>query len=172
MTDVAGLSSRTTSTADLANVSRRSARWSTVIVAPVLGLAATAGAAVLAGISPGNTNDAASFGWLFVLLAPWLVATVLLWSTLPTLLARTRGDGLLRYVPVIIAVHVVATLIGRGIDGFSGVVIAMAIAPLVGALGSWALTGVMKYVPAILRDVAVVAGAAVVVFAPLVVVTQ
>ena len=75
-------------------------------------------------------------------------------------------------MPVIIAVHVIATLAGRSIDGFNGVVVAMAAAPLAGAFGSWAMTGVGKYVPGIVRDVAVVAAAAVVVFAPIALVTQ
>jgi hypothetical protein len=172
MTDVAGMSSQTTTAQERAAVSKRSARWSTVLVAPVLGVAATVGAAVLAGISPDNTNDAADFGRLFALLGPWLVATVLLWSTLPTVLARTRGNGLVRYVPVIVAVHVIATLAGRAIADFNGVVVAMAVAPLVGAFGSWALTGVMKYVPAIVRDVVAIAAATVVVFAPIALITQ
>jgi hypothetical protein len=68
-------------------------------------------------------------------------------------LAETRGERTLRFVPAILAVHVLATLVGRSIWGFDGVVVAMAVAPLAFAFVSWRLTEVTSAVPSMLWSV-------------------
>src|SRR5581483_1785264 len=149
MTDVAQLSATASSSDARGDVAHRSVRWSASLIAPRVAPAAVFGPNLFATLHPGK-GEANDLGTLFVELAPWLAATVLLWSTLPALLAETRGVRLVRYLPAIVAVHVVATIAGRAVWGFDGVVIALAIAPLVFAFVSWRLTDVVRRVPSLL----------------------
>jgi hypothetical protein len=148
MTDVAVLSTSATSASARADIAVRSARWSSFAIAPVLALAATVGPDLFARLQ--SEGDAGDLGRLFVELAPWLLATVLLWTTLPALLAETRGQRTLRFVPAILVLHIVATLVGRALWGFDGVVVAMAVAPLAFAFVSWYLTEVTTAIPSML----------------------
>jgi hypothetical protein len=152
MTDIAELSATDHSVAARAHVAQRSASWSALGIAPVVAIAATVGPWLFEHLDAGQGGEG-DLGRLFVLLAPWLAATVLLWSTLPALLAETRGAGLLPYVPGIVVVHIAATLVCRELWGFDGVIVAMAAAPLGFAAASFRLTGVLRHVPAIVAGV-------------------
>src|SRR5205823_14674943 len=94
MTDISELAATARSAAARADIARRSARWSALLIAPVLAVAATIGPRLFADLEAGSTG-AGDLGKLFVLLAPWLAGTGPFWSTLPALLAETRGAGLL-----------------------------------------------------------------------------
>jgi len=163
MTDIAVLSTSATSAPARAAIASRSARWSSFAIAPVLALAATVGPVLFAALQ--SDGDAGDLGQLFVELGPWLAATVLLWTTLPALLAETRGERTLRFVPAVLAVHVAATLVGRWLWGFDGVVLAMAVAPLAFAFVSWRLTEVTRAIPAMLWSMVQATGLGAVVYA-------
>lgn len=113
----------------------RAFRYSVLIAVPGLGVAAVAGGPIVRGlISGGSAASHQYFGIDLLLLAPWLVATLALWATLPALLAqasRPAKGGLTAAVIGLIGLHVLATLAGRAIAGFDGVIVAMSVAPVV-----------------------------------------
>jgi hypothetical protein len=113
----------------------RAFRVSLLIAAAGLGVAAVAGAPIVRALLPADSSGPNSyFGLALVLLIPWMVATQGVWATLPVVLGRSRavaGGGALAAVVALIAVHVIATLAGRALFGFDGVVLAMAAAPTV-----------------------------------------
>ena len=162
MTDVAVLSTTASSAAAREDIALRSVRWSSLAIAPVVALAAAVGPELFARLQAGN--DSGDLGTLFIDLAPWLAATVFLWSTLPALLAETRGERTMRFVPAILGLHVVATLCGRWVLGFDGVVLAMAVAPLAFAFVSWHLTNVTRAIPKMFWSMAQAVGVGVGVF--------
>ncbi len=111
----------------------RAFRYSLLLAAPVAGLAAVAGGPVVAALMPSRVGSlGAMFGTDILLLTPLLVATLGVWVTMPALLSTQHGltkRGMTMLVLGLFAVHVMATLIGRALWGFDGVVIAMAVAP-------------------------------------------
>jgi hypothetical protein len=122
------------------DVARRSAiaarafRYSLLAAAPGLGVAILAGGPIVHALAVGaRTGAHSSFGTEVLLLAPWTVATLGLWATLPVVLSgATPGleRRLAAAVAGLIAAHVVAVMAGRALAGFNGVVLAMAVAPL------------------------------------------
>lgn len=113
----------------------RAFRYSLLMAAPVLAMAAIAGAPIVRALLPSDSRGSHSyFGTYVLLLIPWLIATIGVWATMPALLARFHGFGgwrLLGAVVSLLAIHVVAVLIGRAIAGFDGLVLALAVAPAV-----------------------------------------
>jgi hypothetical protein len=111
----------------------RAFRYSMLVAVPGLGIAAVAGGPLVRALLPNNSAGAhASFGTDVVLLGPWLVATLAVWATLPALLADRNllaGRRLAIAVGGMLAVHVIAALIGRAVAGFDGLIVAMAAAP-------------------------------------------
>jgi hypothetical protein len=111
----------------------RAFRYSLLLAAPGLGIAAVAGGPVVRALLPADSTGANSFfGVDVVLLIPWLVATLGVWATLPVVLSdadRLTGRRLAAAVIGLMVIHVAATLAGRALAGFDGVVVAMAVAP-------------------------------------------
>jgi hypothetical protein len=111
----------------------RAFRYSMLLAAPGLGVAAVAGGPVVDALLPAGSRGAnGDFGLDMLLLVPWLVATLGVWATLPAVLSgprRPEGGRLAAAIVGLVAAHVVATVIGRVIWGFDGIVVAMAIAP-------------------------------------------
>ena len=113
----------------------RAFRYSLLLAAPVLAMAAIAGAPIVRALLPADSIGSHSyFGTFVLLLIPWLIATLGVWVTMPPLLARFHGFAgwrLLSAVVSLIAIHVVSILVGRAIAGFDGLVLALAVAPTV-----------------------------------------
>ena len=111
----------------------RAFRYSMLVAIPGMGIAAVAGGPLVRGLLPHSSTGAhTAFGVDVVLLAPWLVATLAVWATLPALLADPdllAGRRLALAVAGLLAVHVIVTLIGRAVAGFDGLIVAMAAAP-------------------------------------------
>ncbi|MCA1648268.1 MAG: hypothetical protein LC797_23360 [Chloroflexi bacterium] len=111
----------------------RAFRYSLLIAALGLGVAAVAGGPIVRALLPHYSAGAHTyFGTDLVLLIPYLVATLGLWATLPQLLAR--DDRLVERrlavaVLALLALHIGATLVGRAVAGFHGVILGMAAAP-------------------------------------------
>jgi hypothetical protein len=111
----------------------RAFRYSLLAAAPGFAVAALVGGPIVHALIS-NRSAHVSFARELLLLAPWMVATLGLWATLPAVLTQLMPTGERRLaagVLGLIAIHVVATLVGRAIDGFDGVVVAMAVAPAV-----------------------------------------
>jgi hypothetical protein len=111
----------------------RAFRYSLLLAAPGLAVAAVAGAPIVQALLPADSSGSDSyFGTYVLLLAPWLIATIGVWATMPPLLVHVRG---LRGWPMVaavaglIAIHIAAVLTGRVIAGFGGLVLATAVAP-------------------------------------------
>jgi hypothetical protein len=123
----------------------RSFRYSLLLSAAGVGVAAVAGAPVLGKLLPSHSDPNGYFGTDILLLIPWLVATLALWATLPAVLSRAHGMHDRRVgvaVVGLIAIHVVAVLVGRAIAGFDGAIVAMALAP-----SAFVVAGVWVAVP-------------------------
>lgn len=141
----------------------RAFRYSLLLAAPGVGVAAVAGGPIVRALLPTDAAGSnADFGLYVVLLIPWLVATLGVWATLPVVLSdahRLRGARLAVAVLILAVVHVVASLVGRAIGGFDGIVVAMAVAP-----ATFVAVGLRIVVPGVasrlLRLVAVIGGAA------------
>jgi hypothetical protein len=139
----------------------RAFRYSLLLAGPGLGIAAVAGAPIVRALLPSDSTGSDSyFGIDIVLLIPWLIATLAVWATLPTLLAATHtvaGRRIGAAVAALILLHVAAALIGRAVAGFDGVVLAMVIAPgAFVAVGLW--IAVPAAAPQLLRPAVVVLG--------------
>ena len=141
----------------------RAFRYSLLLAAPGVGIAAVAGGPIVRALLPA---DAAGSKRVLrarvVLLIPWLVATLGVWATLPVVLSdahRPTGTRLAVAVVGLGVVHVAASLLGRAIGGFDGIAVAMAVAP-----ATFVAVGLRVVVPAValrlLRLVAVVGGVA------------
>jgi hypothetical protein len=115
-------------------VSARAFRFSMLVAAPGLCVVALVGAPVVHALSTSVARAHASFGADVLRLAPWTVATLGLWATLPVVLAHL-GPRVERSLDLgvlgLLVVHVAAVLLGRAIDGLDGVMVAMAVAPMV-----------------------------------------
>jgi hypothetical protein len=113
----------------------RAFRYSLLLAAPGAGVGALAGGPVLVALMPTPIGSSGGmFGVDMLLLAPFLVATLGVWVTMPALLSTPRAvtsERLAVAVPGLLSIHVMATLIGRLLWGFDGAVLAMVVAPLV-----------------------------------------
>lgn len=112
----------------------RAFRYSLLLAAPGLGVAAVAGGPIVNALLPAGSRGQGDFGLDILLLAPWLIATLGVWATLPALLSsphRLIGWRLGAAVLALVLVHVVAAVIGRALWGFDGIVLTMAVAPTV-----------------------------------------
>lgn len=111
----------------------RAFRYSLILAAPIAALAAIVGGSLVgAVIRVHGGASGGEFGTDIVLLGPLLVANLASWSILPVVLstpALLTSRRLLVSVLALIALHVVATLVGRAAFGFDGVAVAMAVAP-------------------------------------------
>ena len=145
----------------------RSFRSSLLLAAPGIGIAAVAGGPIVHALVPARAHGSSlGFGVDIVLLIPWLVATLGVWATLPALISGHYGlDGrrLDAAFAGLVVLHVVASLVGRAVWGFDGVVIAMAIAP-----AAFTAAGLRMAVPSaasrLLQQLGVVGAAAAVSF--------
>jgi hypothetical protein len=118
----------------------RAFRSSLLVAAPAFAIATVAGQtfvhALIAG-SAGRSHE--SFSVQLLLLAPWTVATLGLWATLPGVLSdrvAAPERWLAGLVAGLLAAHVVACVIGRAIAGFDGLSLAMGAAPLLFVIGA------------------------------------
>jgi hypothetical protein len=112
----------------------RAFRYSMVIATPALGVGILAGQPIVHALLAGRADRGTGFATDLLLLSPWAVATLGLWAALPAVLARTgdhrgRRTGLI--VTALVAVHIVASLLGRAVWGFNGLIVVTAAAPLV-----------------------------------------
>lgn len=140
----------------------RAFRYSLLVAAPGFAIAALVGSPVVHALIASDRSQP-SFGKELLLLAPWTVATLGVWATLPAVLANVTPRTervLLAGVVGLLAVHVAATLAARAVLGFDGVVVAMAFAPAV-----FVLVALARVVPSartpMARDATVVIVAAV-----------
>ncbi len=119
-------------------VMTRAFRYSLLLAAPGICVAAVAGAPLVRALLPSDSIGANSyFGTFILLLIPWLVATLALWATLPALLSgtgRPSDQGIAFAAVGLLALHVLAGLLGRAIGGVDGLVVAMAVAPAIFAV--------------------------------------
>jgi hypothetical protein len=141
----------------------RAFRYSLLLAAPGLGAAAVAGGPLVRALLPADSSGTnAYFAIDLLLLIPWLMATLGVWATLPALLSdRRRPDGrrLAEAVAALLAVHVIAALVGRAVWGFDGLVAGMAIAPAAFTAVAVAVT-VPSAAAGLLRPAALVLAAA------------
>jgi hypothetical protein len=111
----------------------RSFRYSLLVAAPASGLAVIIGGPFVGALMYTRAGvSAGAFGTDMLLLSPLLIATLAVWATMPALLSSRDAIGPLRVFVAslaLVAVHVVATLVGRAVWGFDGAVVAMAVAP-------------------------------------------
>jgi hypothetical protein len=111
----------------------RAFRYSLLLAVPAAGAAAVAGGPVLSALMPSRVGSSGeALGIDVVLLLPFLVAALGVWVTLPALLSTDhglRGRRLVTLIVGLLAVHFAATLAGRALWGFDGVLMAMAVAP-------------------------------------------
>ncbi len=135
MSEVVALSRSTAADSALRRVVvLRAFRYSLLLAAPGAAVAVVAGGPLVSAVMRARVGaSGGQFGTDMTLLGPLLVATLGVWATLPAvlsvpdLMSRRRLFGA---VLVLVAVHVLATLVGRATFGFDGVVVAMAAAPL------------------------------------------
>jgi hypothetical protein len=113
----------------------RAFRYSLLLAAPGAGVAALAGGPLLVGLMPARVGGSGSkFGVDMLLLAPFLVASLGVWVTMPALLSSEYGMTRRRLVAItlaLLAIHAIATLTGRALWGFDGAAVAMVVAPVV-----------------------------------------
>jgi hypothetical protein len=111
----------------------RAFRYSLLLAAPALGVAAVAGGPIVQALLPQRAGGPHGyFGTAVLLLIPWLVATLAFWAVLPALLVhegRLRGTRLAVILAALVALHLGATLVLRALAGFDGLILAMAVAP-------------------------------------------
>jgi hypothetical protein len=113
----------------------RAFRYSLLLAVPGAGVAALAGGPLLVALVPARVGGSGgAFGVDILLLAPFLVASLGVWVTMPALLSShhqlTRGR-LVAVVLALLTIHVLATLIGRLLWGFDGAALALVVAPIV-----------------------------------------
>lgn len=116
-------------------IAARAFTYSMLAAAPGLCVAALVGGPVVHALTSSvSTTAHASFGTDVLLLAPWTVATLGVWATLPVVLAHvtpTLERHLALAVVGLIAVQVIVFLVARAIAGLNGVIVAMVVAPAV-----------------------------------------
>lgn len=116
------------------SVVSRAFRYSVLLAAPGIGVAAVVGSPILGALLPAPSSGAHGlFADDVLLMIPWLIGMLAFWATLPALLsARSERRSARGNVGVIalLVLHVAAVLVGRGIDGFDGAILAMSVAPL------------------------------------------
>jgi peptidoglycan biosynthesis protein MviN/MurJ (putative lipid II flippase) len=106
-------------------------RYSMLVVAPAMAALVVAGAPLIGDLLP-HSFDAADVETLrtfAALLAPWVVAALLVNLLLPALLALGRGRLVNAMAPGLLIVHVGATALGGALWGSDGVVGAAFVAP-------------------------------------------
>jgi len=108
-------------------------RYSMLIAAPAMAALIVAGAPLIGELLP-NSFDPADVETLRVfaaLLAPWVVAALLVNLLLPALLALGRGRLVNALAPPLLVLHIGATALGGSLFGSDGVVGAACVAPAV-----------------------------------------
>jgi hypothetical protein len=111
----------------------RAFRYSLLLAAPGAAAAAVVGGPLLATLMPARVGASANeFSTYIVLLGPLLLGTLSVWALLPAILSTPatlwRRHAVAAATGLII-VHLAATVTGRVVWGFDGVVVAMAVAP-------------------------------------------
>jgi hypothetical protein len=141
----------------------RAFRYSLLAAALGFGVAVLIGGPVVrALVTTGSAGARESFSTQLLLLAPWVIATLGLWATLPALLANVTPSAErwlgLSVIGLVLA-HICAALIARAIAGFDGLVVAMVAAPALFVAVALKLV-VPSAGPVLIRNALVVATAA------------
>jgi hypothetical protein len=117
-------------------------------------------------VSRGRSAAASGFGLDLLLLAPWLLATLGLWAVMPAVLVRLNRPGAIRVrwpIVALLALHMLAILIGRALAGYHGVIVAMFVAP-----AAFTIAGLRAVCPPagpdLIRDGAIIVGAGLLAF--------
>ncbi len=116
----------------------RAFRYSLLVAAPGFAVATLVGGPLVHALIAGKTAHV-SFAHELLLLAPWTVATLGLWATLPAVLTQLEPASERRLaagVVALLAIHVAVTLLARALGGFNAVVAVMAVAPAVFTLAA------------------------------------
>jgi peptidoglycan biosynthesis protein MviN/MurJ (putative lipid II flippase) len=106
-------------------------RYAMLVAAPAVAALVAAGATLIGELFPDSLppGDVATLRGFAALLAPWLVAALLVNFLLPALFALRRA-GLVNWLALpLIALHVAATFVGERLFGVEGIVGAMWVAP-------------------------------------------
>jgi hypothetical protein len=132
----------------------RSFRYSLLVAAAGVGVAAVCGSPVLGRLLPATSDPTHSLFSSDVLwLIPWLIATLALWAVIPAVLSATGGLLQRRQGAVVgglLVIHVIAMLVGREIGGIHAMIVGMAVAPAL-----FVAAGLHTTVPGAARDVSV-----------------
>ena len=106
-------------------------RYALLIVAPALALLVVGGAPLVHAVLPGSLDAAGvrSLQVFTLLLVPWTAAALLVSLLMPAMLALDRAVMLNALAAPLVALHVVATLVGNALFGVEGSVGAMWVAP-------------------------------------------
>jgi hypothetical protein len=117
----------------------RAFRYSMLVAVPGLAIGVVAGEPIVRSLLAGRAHGGHGFATDLLFLIPWLAATLALWAILPAVLARTRGHGAgqtIAIVGALLSVHIGASLLGRAIGGFHGLILMLAAAPALFAVAS------------------------------------
>jgi hypothetical protein len=119
-------------------------RYSMLIAAPGIAVAIVAGQPLLRALLASRAHGGRGFATDLLFLIPWLVATLGMWATLPAVLAQTGGHSgrrTLAIVGALFGLHIGASLAGRAIGGFHGLILMLFAAPAAfTAASSWELS--------------------------------
>ncbi len=129
-------------------------RYSMLIAAPALAGLIVAGAPLIGELLPHSFDpaDVETLRVFAALMAPWMVAALLVNLLLPALLALGHGRLVNALAPPLLALHIGATALGGALFGSDGVVGAAFVAPAAFAVvlffvgvrdGRWALAGTL-----------------------------
>lgn len=118
-------------------------RYAVLVSAPALAGLVAAGAGLIGDVFPSSlpTHDVATLQTFGVLLAPWLVAALVVNLVLPALFAIGRARLVNLLSLPLIGLHIAATLAGEALFGIEGVVGSMFVAPLLFAAVLLAVAG-------------------------------
>ncbi len=108
-------------------------RYSMLIAAPAMAALIVAGAPLIGELLPHSFDpaDVETLRVFAALLAPWMVAALLVNLLLPALLALGHGRLVNALAPPLLALHIGATALGGALFGSDGVVGAACVAPAV-----------------------------------------
>lgn len=111
---------------------KRAFRYSMLVASPGLAALIVSGQPVLRALLSSRAHGGHGFATDLMFLIPWLVATLGVWATLPAVLAQSRASGgtqTLAIVAVLFGIHLGASLLGRAVGGFHGLILMLAVAP-------------------------------------------
>lgn len=121
-------------------------RYSLVLAVPILAVIAVAGAPVVGVLVSQRTDvTGASFGTYAALLGPFLVASLGVWTVLPAVLSSARrptGWWMVTVTVGLLLLHALATVCGRLLADFDGVIVTMSIAP-----ATFVIVGLSRVIP-------------------------